>query len=290
MTVGTLTTTDAGGSALLGSGVQTDTFQKYQGDVTLAAGANAVLTGSDITFAKTLKGNGDLTLTATTGITFGGAVGGTIDPDNPLVSATDGLKSLNVTAGPVLLTAPSVATTGGQHYGDAVTLAGAGGPKTLVTGTGNLKVDGAITGAAGSDLRLNSGGRVDINKNITAEKVLVKGVGGVQFGPLVTVAANSQTYRGGTGDGTANTAAADLRTNDPQFRAFTGTNRRLHPPAGPRHRRPRPRHPHAVRPVRAGPVEIFDPLRRRQRRGHQRGRDRRPRAAGRRADPAAGQG
>src|SRR5205085_5116946 len=191
-------------------------------EVTLTGGAHSLVAGSlpadDVRFAKTLKGNGDLTVNAPGGLSFGDAVGGTADPAN-----ADALHSLNVTAGATTLNGPSVATAAGQRYQGPLTLGGTVGPKTLATGAGgNLKIDGAVAGA-GYDLNLQAGGHVDVNNSITAEKVSVVGAGGVQFGPGVTVTANVQSYQGGTGNGTDNSAVADLHTNTPTFVPATGT-------------------------------------------------------------------
>src|SRR5207244_6136795 len=71
-------TTDADGTTAINGGAVNAGVQDYQDDVTL--GANAVLTGTTVSFEKTLNGdatanNRTLQVNASGATTFGGAVG-----------------------------------------------------------------------------------------------------------------------------------------------------------------------------------------------------------------------
>src|SRR5204862_50396 len=117
------------GADLNGGSVATTGAQNYDGPVTLSA--NALLTGSSITFHDTVDGAFGLTATATGLTAFDGAVG----------SGTK-LASLTVTNG-ANLNGGSVATTGAQNYDGPVTL----GANALLTGssiTFHDTVDGAF--------------------------------------------------------------------------------------------------------------------------------------------------
>src|SRR5205823_2340259 len=110
-----LTVTNA--ADLNGGSVATTGAQNYDGPVLLSA--NALLTGSTITFHDKVDGTFGLTATATGLTTFDGAVGSTL-----------ALSSLTVTNG-ADLNGGSVVTTGAQNYDGPVLLSA----NALLTGS-----------------------------------------------------------------------------------------------------------------------------------------------------------
>ncbi|MEI9962939.1 MAG: filamentous hemagglutinin N-terminal domain-containing protein [Limisphaerales bacterium] len=82
---------------------------------------------------------------------------------------------------------------------------------------------GTLTVTTASGTGLNDTGDIHINDNtgIMADSVSlhsgVNGTGDISFGSGVTVSADEQFYQAGIGDGTANTAVADLTGNSPAF-------------------------------------------------------------------------
>ena len=102
-------TTGTGLSALNGGAIKTTGTQSYKGAVTL--GADATLTGSLVTFEKTVDGAKALTLAGATAQTFGGIVGG-----------ATALTSLTTGTGVSALNGGVIKTTGVQSYKGAVTL------------------------------------------------------------------------------------------------------------------------------------------------------------------------
>ena len=174
-----LTTDAAGTTQLDGGGVRTTGDQTYQDAVTL--GADATLTGVNVTFGRTLDdggvaGNANLTVNASGVTTFGQAVGG-----------LQALTSLTTDAGgSTQLDGGLVRTTGDQRYQDAVTL----GSDATLTGL-NVSFTGTLNdgGAAGNaSLTVNAGGVTTFGQ----------AVGGVQaLTSLTTDAAGTTQVNGG---------------------------------------------------------------------------------------------
>ena len=115
-------TTDASGTVAVNGGqVATTGAQIYGDDATLGAAAT-VLSGSAVSFAKTLNGASALTVNASGATVFTGTVGNA----TALTSlTTDGPGTVAIDGG-------QVRTTGAQTYGDAATL----GANTVLTSTG----------------------------------------------------------------------------------------------------------------------------------------------------------
>ena len=107
----TSVTTDAAGTTAINTtGITTTGAQTYNDAVTL--GANATLTGVNVTFANTVNGGQTLTVNDSGTTTFGGIVGG----NTALTSVTTDA------AGTTAINTTGITTTGAQTYNDAVTL------------------------------------------------------------------------------------------------------------------------------------------------------------------------
>jgi hypothetical protein len=130
VTAGSLTTNAGGTTAINGGAVTTTGAQTYNDAVTINAAGNATtLTGTNVSFASTVRSTTDgedaLTVTGSGTTTFVGAVG---DNSQRLASLTSN------GGGTTILNGGSVTTTGGQTYTDAVILETAANATTL-TGT-----------------------------------------------------------------------------------------------------------------------------------------------------------
>jgi len=137
-------TTDSGGQTRLGGNVfaQGNTVT-FNDPVVLTANVTVTDAGA-VTFATTVNGAFALTVNTPSVTTFGGAVGGG--------TALAGL--ITDAGGSTALNGGAVTTTGGQTYGDSVTL---GTNATLVsTGSGAIQFGGTIDGASG--LTVNTSG------------------------------------------------------------------------------------------------------------------------------------
>jgi autotransporter-associated beta strand protein len=129
-------TTDAGGTTAVAAGVTTASDQVFNDAVT-ASGAPVFASpaGGAVTFASTLDGATAVAVNTAGVTTFGGAVGGV----TPLSSLTTDAGGTTAVAG------GAVTTTGGQLYGDPVTL---GAAATLAsTGGGTIAFAAAVDGA-----------------------------------------------------------------------------------------------------------------------------------------------
>ncbi|MDA8548581.1 autotransporter-associated beta strand repeat-containing protein, partial [Candidatus Pelagibacter bacterium] len=165
---GTSTLTVSGTSDL-GGNVTTSSSQTYTGATTLSAANTLTTTNSNITFSNTVNSDGtvrNLTINAGTGTTqFAGIVGGSsgvgdidITGALDLNAAIANAASLSVSRGSNI--GANVTTTGTQSYsgtttlsggdrtlqGSTVTLAAVTGGSNALTVTGNLDLDGAISG------------------------------------------------------------------------------------------------------------------------------------------------
>ena len=138
--------TDGGGTTQLnGASVATSGAQSYSDAVTL--GADATLTANSITFSSTLNSAGvarTLQLNDSGTTTFGNAVGNSL-----------ALASLATNAGgSTAINGGSVATSGTQNYGDAVTL----GANTTLTANGITFGSTLNSAGAARTLQLNDSG------------------------------------------------------------------------------------------------------------------------------------
>ena len=147
-----LTTDTAGSTEIAGGRIATTGAQSYGDAVTLDA--NTTLSSNsvgNISFAKTLKGGFTLAVNTSGATKFSAAVGGG-SPSTSL--STDAGGSTEIAGG-------TVDTTGGQSYGDAVTLSA---NTTLTsTGSGDIRflstVDGAFRLAVNTSGITTFGGR-----------------------------------------------------------------------------------------------------------------------------------
>ncbi|MFF7057996.1 filamentous hemagglutinin N-terminal domain-containing protein [Achromobacter spanius] len=158
----------SGITAINGGNVTTTRTQYYAGRVVL--GDDTTLAGTTIALANGADGAHALEIDGTA--LLAGAIG----------SHTK-LASLTVN-GPATLNASSIATTGNQHYQDAVTL---GGHQLLTTTTGDVTFDGALNGARNVLIDSTAGGDISFN-----------GVGsaGLRLGNLTVDTAGATTFNG----------------------------------------------------------------------------------------------
>jgi hypothetical protein len=170
----------SGHSDLDGGTIKTVGIQTYSGPSTL--GGDTTLTGSRMVFGSTLDGSHALTING--GVSFGGAVGGSV----PLYSFT-----IN---GPITLTAGVLNTTGPQTYSGAVTLGrdnSLGASLVKFTGT----VDGPYALTISNDAEF--GGAIGASQPLT--DLTVNGL--VSFADAHVTTTGVQTYGGAftlTGD------------------------------------------------------------------------------------------
>jgi filamentous hemagglutinin family protein len=129
-----------GPTTIGGTEVSTTGVQRYNGTVTLTAGATT-LVGSALTFSSTVNGTTDLVLQSNGTTTFGGNVGG-----------TTALRSIDSQGdGDVVLLGDSIRTTGAQSYAGALQVDG----NTTLTG-GTLLFASGLSGAANLTLRTDA--------------------------------------------------------------------------------------------------------------------------------------
>jgi hypothetical protein len=154
------TLTAAGGAAGAG-GLQGSGGSISFGDpVTLASGTVSISTGAtagDITFAQTVNGNRDLTLTAGTGvISFNGAVGGITplgDGTGAALSITSGATTFNST----LATASGISSDANVVFKENVTL-GAGDTASALNANTTFNRVGGLTFTAGRQATFGDSG------------------------------------------------------------------------------------------------------------------------------------
>ncbi|MDQ2103305.1 beta strand repeat-containing protein, partial [Azospirillum isscasi] len=176
--------TVSGAAALNGGAVTTVAEQSYTGAVTL--GADAVLTGGTVSLLN--GGNAPA----------GGVQGLTVDGDAVLAGVfgeTGALRQIAVSGG-TRLTGATVATTGTQRFGGALTVAGA---SALTSGGGDLVFGGSIDSADRSALSLNGASiraAGDIGASGLMGDVTVRASGGVFYDGAVTVRSLTQTAGG----------------------------------------------------------------------------------------------
>ena len=173
-------TTDAPGStAINGGGATTTTAQTYNDAVSL--GANAVLSGVNITLASTVNGSRSLAVNDTGTTTFGGLVGG-----------TTALTSITTDApGTTAINGGGATTTAAQTYNDAVTL-GANAVLTGVNVTLASTVNGARSLAVNDSGTTTFGGVVGGATILTSVATDAPGTTAINGGVVNTSAA--QTY------------------------------------------------------------------------------------------------
>ncbi len=174
-------------TALDGGSVTTTGAQYYAGRVVL--GDDTALTGSTITLADGADGAHALEIDGAASLA--GAIG-----------ANTKLASLTVT-GPATLTTSSIATTGNQHYQDAVTL---GSDQSLSTTTGNVTFDGALIGTRNVVIDSTAGGDISLN---------AVGSAGQRLGNLTANTAGATTFNGAV-------YAASAQTDAPGTVAING--------------------------------------------------------------------
>ncbi|MCD0497359.1 filamentous hemagglutinin N-terminal domain-containing protein [Achromobacter sp. MY14] len=174
-------------TALNGGSVTTTGAQHYAGRVVL--GDDAALSGSTITLADGADGAHALEIDGAASLA--GAIG-----------ANTKLASLTVT-GPATLTTSSIATTGNQHYQDAVTL---GSDQSLSTTTGSVTFDDALIGARNLVIDSTAGGDISFN---------AVGSAGQRLGNLTANTAGATTFNGAV-------YAASAQTDAPGTVAING--------------------------------------------------------------------
>ncbi|SPT38985.1 Uncharacterised protein [Achromobacter denitrificans] len=174
-------------TALDGGSVTTTGAQYYAGRVVL--GDDTALTGSTITLADGADGAHALDIDGAASLA--GAIG-----------ANTKLASLTIT-GPATLTTSSIATTGNQHYQDAVTL---GSDQSLSTTTGNVTFDGALIGTRNVVIDSTAGGDISLN---------AVGSAGQRLGNLTANTAGATTFNGAV-------YAASAQTDAPGTVAING--------------------------------------------------------------------
>lgn len=173
--------------AINGGSVTTTGAQNYAARVEL--GDDTTLSGSTVTLRDGVDGAHALQIDGTASLA--GAIG-----------ANTRLASLTVT-GPVTLNTSSIATTGDQHYGDAVTMAR---NQSLSTTTGDVTFDGTLDGAYDVAIVSTAGGDVTLG-----------GVGnaGLRLGNLTVDTAGATTFNGAV-------YAASAQTDAPGTVAING--------------------------------------------------------------------
>jgi hypothetical protein len=192
----------SGAAALNGGSVKTTGVQSYAGPVTL--GSDNTLTVSTASFAGTVNATtaGAQGLTVTGAASFAMPVGGTA------------LKQLSV-SGAAALNGGTVATTGGQSYGGAVTL----GADTTLTSTGGGDI--AFSNTLNSDataartLTVNTAGTTTFGVvgNIhPLAALLTDSPGAVRFLGSTVITTGAQTYNDAASLGVSTTLQATLVT------------------------------------------------------------------------------
>jgi filamentous hemagglutinin family protein len=178
--------TDAGGRVVVNSGGITTTGNQTYGDA-VEVTANAVLASTgkgDILFRETLDGPASLAINTAGATTFEKQVGG-----------ATALSSLSTDAGgQVVINGPGVKTTGGQSYGDAVTL----GADVMLASTTDGDIVFARTVDGAHELTVHTGGTTrfdDVVGGHTALTGLVTGgTGHVSIGGGSIHTTGQQTY------------------------------------------------------------------------------------------------
>ena len=180
--IASLNQAGSGVTAINGGEVTTSGTQHYAGRVVL--GDDTTLTGSTITLSNGADGAHALEIDGAASLA--GAIG-----------ANAKLASLTVT-GPATLNASSIATTGNQHYKNAVTL---GSDQSLSTTTGNVTFDDALNGPRNLVIASTAGGDVSVDAVGSAGQrlgnVTVNTAGDTAFNGAV-YAASVQTDAPGT--------------------------------------------------------------------------------------------
>jgi len=146
--------TGNGGTTELTGTLSTNGTQTYGDNVTLTG--PTTLVGTDVSFAENVSGGQDLTINASGTTTFAGPVSiGSL--------TTDAAGSTQIDGG-------TVTTTGGQAYGDNVTL----GANTTLTGV-NVSFGGTVGG--GFDLVVNDSGTTSFAAAVTLASVATDAAG-----------------------------------------------------------------------------------------------------------------
>ncbi|WP_342067845.1 hypothetical protein [Achromobacter kerstersii] len=177
----------SGITAINGGNVTTTGTQEYTGRVVL--GDDTTLTGSTIRLTNGADGAHALKIEGVTSLA--GAIG-----------ANAKLASLTVT-GPATLTTSSIATTGNQHYKNAVTL---GSDQSLSTTTGNVTFGGALLGTRNVVADSTAGGNISFN---------AVGSAGQRLGDLTANTAGATSFNGAV-------YAASAQTDAPGTVAING--------------------------------------------------------------------
>ena len=157
------------GTSDLGGNVTTSGSQTYTGATTLSASNTLTTTNSNISFGNTINSDGtarNLTISSGTGITqFAGIVGGSSGVGDIDITGALDLNAAIANASSIAVSGTSnigadVTTSGTQTYsgtttlsggdrtlqGSTVTLAAVTGGSNALTVTGNLDLDGAVSG------------------------------------------------------------------------------------------------------------------------------------------------
>lgn len=190
-TVGALTVTLTGATINLGADVTTLGGNiNFNNAVSLTAGTTLNLGAGNATFSSTLNGGNTLAINSSGTTTFTGTVG-----------ATTALTSLTTDAGgSTAINGGSVRTSGGQTYGDNVTL---NANTTLSsTGSGNIVFNGTLNSlsATARTLAINTSGTTTFGGAVGttfALSTLTTDAGGnteINGGTVTTSAAGGQVY------------------------------------------------------------------------------------------------
>ncbi|MDA9152023.1 autotransporter-associated beta strand repeat-containing protein [bacterium] len=206
---GTSTLTVSGTSDL-GGNVTTSSSQTYTGATTLSAANTLTTTNSNITFSNTVNSDGtvrNLTINAGTGTTqFAGIVGGSSGVGDIDITGALDLNAAIANAASLSVSGTSniganVTTTGTQSYsgtttlsggdrtlqGSTVTLAAVTGGSNALTVTGNLDLDGAVSGVT----NMSVSGTSNIGSNVTT-------TGTQNFQGTTTLSGGDRTLQGST--------------------------------------------------------------------------------------------
>ena len=197
----TSVTTDAPGDTTVSADITTTADQTYNDNVNF--GADATLTGVNVTFADLVDGAQVVVVDASGATTFGGLVG-----------AVNALASLTTdAAGTVVFNATGVNTTGGQTYNDAATLGA-----NVIFGSsagGDITFANTVNGAFA--LTANTGGTTTFGGAVTVATVTTDAAGDAELGADITTTGD-QTYND---DVTVTAAAVTLDADDVFLNAST---------------------------------------------------------------------
>ncbi|MFN0011166.1 MAG: filamentous hemagglutinin N-terminal domain-containing protein [Phycisphaerales bacterium] len=174
----TTLTTNAIGTTRIGGNVTTTGVQNFGDAVEVTGAGTRTFTGTDLTFAGTLRSNADgttgATLSGTGTTTLGGAVG-----DN-----AQRLESLASNGGGTTILRDAVTTTGSQTYADAVLLGWAAAADRTLSGS-SVSLNAAVNNE-------NAGGR-GLTVDTTGGGITTFGgiVGGGANGALLSLTTNA---------------------------------------------------------------------------------------------------